>query len=70
MPSTSRPHPDGLGAELCMRHAMKDAGLSPKDIDYINTTERARPVAMQEVKAIQRIFGEDAYRLNISSTKA
>ena len=65
------PHPDGLGAELCMRHAMRDAGLSPKDIDYINTHGTSTPIGdPQEVKAIQRIFGEDAYRLNISSTKS
>ena len=65
------PHPDGLGAELCMRHAMQDAGLSPKDIDYINTHGTSTPIGdPQEVKAIQRIFGEDAYRLNISATKS
>ena len=65
------PHPEGLGAELCMRHAMKDAGLGPKDIDYINTHGTSTPIGdPQEVKAIQRIFGEDAYRLNISATKS
>ncbi len=65
------PHPEGLGAELCMRHAMRDAGLGPKDIDYINTHGTSTPIGdPQEVKAIQRIFGEDAYRLNISSTKS
>lgn len=65
------PHPDGLGAELCMRHAMRDAGLGTKDIDYINTHGTSTPIGdPQEVKAIQRIFGEDAYRLNISATKS
>jgi 3-oxoacyl-[acyl-carrier-protein] synthase II len=65
------PHPEGLGAELCMRHAMKDAGLGPKDIDYINTHGTSTPIGdPQEVKAIQRIFGEDSYRLNISATKS
>ena len=65
------PHPEGLGAELCMRHAMQDAGLGPKDIDYINTHGTSTPIGdPQEVKAIQRIFGEDAYRLNISATKS
>lgn len=65
------PHPEGLGAELCMRHAMKDAGLAPKDVDYINTHGTSTPIGdPQEVKAIQRIFGEDAYRLNISATKS
>ena len=65
------PHPDGLGAELCMKHAMREAGMSPKDIDYINTHGTSTPIGdPQEVKAIQRIFGEDAYRLNISATKS
>jgi 3-oxoacyl-[acyl-carrier-protein] synthase II len=65
------PHPDGLGAELCMRHAMKEAGLGTKDIDYINTHGTSTPIGdPQEVKAIQRIFGEDSYRLNISATKS
>lgn len=65
------PHPEGLGAELCMRHAMQDAGLAPADIDYINTHGTSTPIGdPQEVKAIQRIFGEDSYRLNISATKS
>ncbi len=65
------PHPEGLGAELCMKHAMKDAGLVPEDIDYINTHGTSTPIGdPQEVKAIQRIFGEHAYRLNISATKS
>ncbi len=65
------PHPEGLGAELCMKHAMREAGLGTKDIDYINTHGTSTPIGdPQEVKAIQRIFGEDAYRLNISATKS
>ncbi len=65
------PHPEGLGAELCMKHAMREAGLGVKDIDYINTHGTSTPIGdPQEVKAIQRIFGEDAYRLNISATKS
>jgi 3-oxoacyl-[acyl-carrier-protein] synthase II len=65
------PHPEGLGAELCMRHAMREAGLGPSDIDYINTHGTSTPIGdPQEVKAIQRIFGEEAYRLNISATKS
>ncbi len=65
------PHPEGLGAELCMKHAMREAGMSPKDIDYINTHGTSTPIGdPQEVKAIQRIFGEEAYRLNISATKS
>ncbi len=65
------PHPDGIGAELCMRHALADAGISSSEIDYINTHGTSTPIGdPQEVKAIQRIFGEDAYKLNISSTKS
>ncbi|HNK40203.1 MAG TPA: beta-ketoacyl-ACP synthase II [Flavobacteriales bacterium] len=65
------PHPDGLGAELCMRFALEDAGLEPTGIDYINTHGTSTPIGdPQEVKAIQRIFGDHAYALNISSTKS
>jgi 3-oxoacyl-[acyl-carrier-protein] synthase II len=65
------PHPEGLGAYLCMKHALQNAGLKPSDIDYINTHGTSTPIGdPQEVKAIQRLFGEDAYRLNISSTKS
>lgn len=65
------PHPDGLGAELCMKHALADAHLRTGDIDYINTHGTSTPMGdPQEVKAIQRLFGEDAYRLNISATKS
>jgi 3-oxoacyl-[acyl-carrier-protein] synthase II len=65
------PHPDGLGAELCMKHALRDAGLQPSDIDYINTHGTSTPIGdPQEVKAIQRLFGEHANKLNISATKS
>ena len=65
------PHPEGLGAELCMKFALKDAGLAPADIDYINTHGTSTPIGdPQEVKAIQRLFGEHAYTLNISATKS
>ncbi|MCB9168745.1 MAG: beta-ketoacyl-ACP synthase II [Flavobacteriales bacterium] len=65
------PHPDGIGAELCMKHALEDARVSPIDIDYINTHGTSTPIGdPQEVKAIQRLFGEAAYKLNISSTKS
>jgi len=65
------PHPDGLGAELCMKHALADARVSPSDIDYINTHGTSTPIGdPQEVKAIQRLFGEHAYKLNISATKS
>jgi 3-oxoacyl-[acyl-carrier-protein] synthase II len=65
------PHPDGLGAELCMKHALHDAGIAPTDIDYINTHGTSTPIGdPQEVKAIQRLFGEHAHALNISATKS
>ena len=65
------PHPDGLGAELCMKHALKEAGISPAEVDYINTHGTSTPIGdPQEIKAIQRLFGEHAYTLNISSTKS
>ena len=65
------PHPEGLGAYLCMKHALQDAGMKPGEIDHINTHGTSTPIGdPQEVKAIQRLFGEDAYRLNISATKS
>lgn len=65
------PHPDGLGAFLSMKHAMADSGMQPKEIDYINTHGTSTPIGdPQEVKAIQRLFGDAAYDLNISSTKS
>lgn len=65
------PHPEGLGAELCMKHALADSGMKPSDIDYINTHGTSTPIGdPQEVKAIERLFGEKAYDLNISSTKS
>jgi 3-oxoacyl-[acyl-carrier-protein] synthase II len=65
------PHPEGLGAFLCMKHALQDAGMKPSEIDYINTHGTSTPIGdPQEVKAIQRLFGDDAYRLNISSSKS
>ena len=65
------PHPEGLGAAIVMRAALEDAGMTTKDIDYINVHGTSTPIGdPQEVKAIQTVFGEDAYRLNISSTKS
>jgi 3-oxoacyl-[acyl-carrier-protein] synthase II len=65
------PHPEGLGAELCMKHALADAKLAPSEIDYINTHGTSTPIGdPQEVKAIQRLFGEHSYALNISATKS
>lgn len=64
-------HPEGLGAKLVMLNALKDADLQPEDIDYINVHGTSTPVGdISEVKAIQAVFGEHAYKLNISSTKS
>ncbi|MFT3902854.1 MAG: beta-ketoacyl-ACP synthase II [Niabella sp.] len=65
------PHPEGLGAENVMYQALKDANMSIEDIDYINTHGTSTPVGdMAEIKAILNVFGEHAYKLNISSTKS
>jgi len=64
-------HPEGLGAKLVMQNALSDANLKPEDIDYINVHGTSTPVGdISEVKAIQAVFGEAAYKLNISSTKS
>ena len=64
-------HPDGLGARLVMENALSDAGLKPEDIDYINVHGTSTPVGdVSEAKAIKEVFGEAAYKLNISSTKS
>ncbi|MCU0404204.1 MAG: beta-ketoacyl-ACP synthase II [Chitinophagaceae bacterium] len=65
------PHPEGLGAKHVMLAALADAGMKPEDIDYINTHGTSTPLGDgAEVKAIQDVFGEHAYNLNISSTKS
>lgn len=64
-------HPEGLGARLVMENALKDAGLKPEDIDYINVHGTSTPVGdISEAKAIKAVFGDAAYKLNISSTKS
>ncbi len=64
-------HPEGLGAKLVMGRALKDAHMSPEDIDYINVHGTSTPVGdVSEAKAIKDCFGEHAYELNISSTKS
>ncbi len=64
-------HPEGLGAKLVMQRALKDAGMNPEDIDYINVHGTATPVGdISEPKAIVDVFGEHAYKLNISATKS
>ena len=67
----SAPHPEGLGATLVMSRALKDAGINPTEIDYINTHGTSTPLGdTAELKAIINIFGDHAYKLNISSTKS
>ncbi|MEI7503073.1 MAG: beta-ketoacyl-ACP synthase II [Paludibacter sp.] len=64
-------HPDGLGAKLVMKRALKDAGMTPEDIDYINVHGTSTPVGdISESKAIKEVFGDHAFKLNISSTKS
>ncbi len=65
------PHPEGLGARMVMTNALKDAKMTTADIDYINVHGTSTPLGdVQEAKAIVDLFGEDAYKLNISSTKS
>ena len=64
-------HPEGLGAKLVMKSALEDAGLKPEDIDYINVHGTSTHVGdISEAKAIKEVFGDAAYKLNISSTKS
>lgn len=64
-------HPEGLGAKLVMKAALEDAGMKPEDIDYINVHGTSTPVGdISEAKAIKEVFGDAAYKLNISSTKS
>ena len=65
------PHPEGLGAKNVMINALKDANMKPEEIDYINVHGTSTPLGdISEVKAVQSVFGEHAYKLNISSTKS
>jgi len=65
------PHPDGIGAADVMRLALQDAKMTTTDIDYINVHGTSTPLGdVAEIKAIQKVFGEKAYELNISSTKS
>jgi 3-oxoacyl-[acyl-carrier-protein] synthase II len=65
------PHPEGLGAKNVMMAALRDAGLQPKDIDYINTHGTSTPLGdTAEIKAIVDVFGDHAFSVNISSTKS
>ncbi len=65
------PHPEGLGAYLCMEAALNDAGLKPDEIDHINTHGTSTPVGdIVEPKAIVNLFKDHAYKININSTKS
>lgn len=65
------PHPEGLGAFNVMKNALEDADMKPEDIDYINVHGTSTPLGdISEVTAIQRVFGEHAFNVNISSTKS
>ena len=64
-------HPEGLGAKLVMENALRDAGMKPEDIDYINLHGTSTPVGdISEAKAIVEVFGDHAYEMNLSSTKS
>jgi 3-oxoacyl-[acyl-carrier-protein] synthase II len=65
------PHPEGEGARLVMTNALKDAKIAPEEVDYVNVHGTATPLGdISEIKAVQRVFGDHAYKLNISSTKS
>lgn len=65
------PHPEGLGATLAMEMALETAGLAPEDVDYLNMHGTSTPLGdVAETEAIKKVFGEHAYRMNLSSTKS
>jgi 3-oxoacyl-[acyl-carrier-protein] synthase II len=65
------PHPEGLGAKKVMANAIREAQISPSDVDYINVHGTSTPLGdISEVLAIKDVFGDHAYKLNISSTKS
>jgi 3-oxoacyl-[acyl-carrier-protein] synthase II len=65
------PHPEGLGARLVMQRALKDAEIGVEEVDYINTHGTSTPLGdIAELKAVEALFGEHAYKMNISSTKS
>lgn len=67
----TKPHPEGKGIELVMNNAMEDAGIGFDQIDYINTHGTSTPLGDSgEIQAVQRVFGDNALNLNISSTKS
>ena len=65
------PHPEGTGAILSMKMAIEQAEIKPEDIDYVNMHGTATPLGdIGETKAIKKVFGDSAYKLNVSSTKS
>jgi 3-oxoacyl-[acyl-carrier-protein] synthase II len=65
------PHPEGLGAALVMKRALKDAGIDANEVDYINTHGTSTPLGdTAELKAISSVFGDQAWKLNVSATKS
>jgi 3-oxoacyl-[acyl-carrier-protein] synthase II len=65
------PHPEGLGAANVMRNALKEAGMNPSDIDYVNVHGTSTPLGdVAELNGIKKVFGDAAYDMNISSTKS
>jgi 3-oxoacyl-[acyl-carrier-protein] synthase II len=65
------PHPEGLGATNVMHAALLDAGMRPEEVDYVNVHGTSTPLGdISEIKAIQSVFGDYAYKMNISSTKS
>ena len=65
------PHPEGLGATNVMRLAIEDANMTPEKVDYVNVHGTSTPLGdIAEIKAIQKVFGDHAKKLNISSTKS
>lgn len=65
------PHPEGIYVQACMEQAMQEAGIDKSEVDYINVHGTSTPLGdIAEIKAIEKVFGEQAYRLNISSTKS
>lgn len=65
------PHPEGYGAYLSMKDALDDAQIAPEEVDYINTHGTSTPLGdPQEIKAIEQLFGDHAYKVSISSTKS
>lgn len=65
------PHPEGAGIELVLKSALEDANISPEQVDYLNTHGTSTPAGDGgELKAAQRVFGDHAYKMNISSTKS